>query len=104
MIAMRRMTPIAIPACFPLERPVDGLIDFGEAVEFKKEDEEKVDKETNCWALVDVEKVFGVTDKLFLEGPSDEEVDKTLETFVGETNGIETGVGEVFNTFFVWHI
>jgi hypothetical protein len=58
-IAIRRMTPITIPACFPLERPVDGFIDFGETVEFKKEDEE-----TNCWLLVDIEKVFGVTDKL----------------------------------------
>jgi hypothetical protein len=42
-IAIRRMIPITIPACFPLERPVDGFIDFGETVEFKKEDEE-----TNC--------------------------------------------------------
>jgi hypothetical protein len=58
------MTPIAIPACFPLERPVDGFIDFGETVEFKKEDDEKVGEETNCWALVDVEEVFCVTDKL----------------------------------------
>jgi hypothetical protein len=38
------------------------------------------------------------------KGPSDEDLDEILEIDVSETNGIEEGVGEVFNNFFVCHI